>query len=56
LVSRTDFLVFEAEGLFVEPLLEGVEQEGIDQVAWPGRGLDGPLYEYSGPTGSAASR
>jgi hypothetical protein len=56
LVSRTDFLVFEAEGLFVEPLLEGVEQEGVDQVAWPGRGLDGPLYEYSGPTGSAASR
>jgi creatinine amidohydrolase len=56
LVSRTDLLVFEAEGLFAEPLLQGVEQEGVDQVSWPGRGLDGPLYEYSGPTGSAASR
>ena len=55
LVSRTDLLVFEAEGLFVEPLLEGVEREGVDQVAWPGRGLDGPLYDYSGPVGSPAS-
>lgn len=51
LVSRTDLLVFEAEGLFVEPLLDGVQREGIDQVRWPGRGLDGPLYEYGGPTG-----
>ena len=54
LVSRTDFLVFEAEGLFVEPLLQGVEREGVDQVDWPGRGLDGPLYEYSGPVSSPA--
>ena len=50
LVSRTDLLVFEAEGLFAEPLLQGVEHEGIDQVSWPGRGWDGPLYDYSGPS------
>jgi creatinine amidohydrolase len=48
-VSPIDLLVFEAEGVFAEPLLRGVEGEGIDQVAWPGRGLDGPLYDYSGP-------
>ena len=50
LVSPIDLLVFEAEGVFAEPLLRGVEGEGIDQVGWPGRGLDGPLYDYSGPT------
>jgi len=37
-------------------LLVGVEQEGVNQVAWPGRGLDGPLYEYLGPDGSPALR
>lgn len=51
LVSRADLLVFEAEGLFVEPLLQELRQERIDQVDWPGRGLDGPLYEYAGPNG-----
>ena len=51
LVSRPDLLIFEAEGLFVESLLEEVRREGIDQVEWPGRGLDGPLYDYGGPIG-----
>jgi hypothetical protein len=35
----------------VEPLLQELRQERIDQVDWPGRGLDGPLYEYAGPNG-----
>lgn len=54
LVSRADLLVFEAEGLFAEPLLQGVEHEGVDQVCWPGRGWDGPLYEYTGPSGPSS--
>jgi hypothetical protein len=50
LVSPTDLLAFEAEGLFVDALLDGIEREAVDQVAWPGRGLDGPLCDYPGPT------
>ena len=49
LVSPTDLLAFEAEGLFVDALLDGIEREAVDQVAWPGRGLDGPLCDYPAP-------
>lgn len=49
LVSPTDLLVFEAEGLFVEALLDGIVHGALDQTAWPGRGLDAPLYDYLGP-------
>lgn len=53
LASPTDLLVFEAEGLFVDALLDGVEHGSVDQVAWPGRGMDGPLYDYLGSGPSA---
>jgi len=52
LVSPTDLLVFEAEGLFVEALLDGIVHGALDQTAWPGRGLDAPLYDYLGPVRS----
>jgi hypothetical protein len=37
---------FEAEALFNPVLLRLVQQTGVNQVDWPGKGLDTPLYEY----------
>jgi creatinine amidohydrolase len=38
------FAVFEHEALVNELLLRGIAARGIDQVDWPGRGKDAPLY------------
>lgn len=44
-----DLLPIEAEGLLNPVLLRLAEGLGIDQIRWPGKGLDGPLYHYTGP-------
>lgn len=49
LVSTPDWMPIEAEGLFNAALFPGLAGLGIDQFRWPGKGLDGPLYHYSGP-------
>jgi creatinine amidohydrolase len=36
--------VFEHEALVNELLLRAIAARGIDQVDWPGRGMDAPLY------------
>jgi hypothetical protein len=43
----------DAAPMAVEFLFNGVVAQlarelGIDQVNWPGKGLDGPLYQFSG--------
>ncbi len=43
--SRT-LVPLEAEALFNPVILRLVQQLGIDQLNWPGKGLDGPLYAY----------
>jgi creatinine amidohydrolase len=46
--------IFEHEGLLNEALLRYVRERGVDQVNWPGRGADGPLYELELPEGGSA--
>ncbi len=36
------------ELLFNPALADGVRRLGLDQVNWPGKGLDGPLYGFEG--------
>jgi creatinine amidohydrolase len=36
------------ELLFNPALVDGVRRLGLDQVNWPGKGLDGPLYGFEG--------
>lgn len=48
LVSPDDLLVFETEGLFWPSMFEAVVKLGVDQMRWPGKGQDGPLYTYTG--------
>ena len=36
--------IFEHEALLNHLMVAGIKARGIDQVRWPGRGLDGPLY------------
>ncbi len=36
------------ELLFNPALVDGVQRLGLDQVNWPGKGLDGPLYGFEG--------
>jgi hypothetical protein len=50
LMATDDLLPIEAEGLLNAVLLRLAEGLGIDQVRWPGKGQDGPLYHYTGPT------
>ena len=54
LVSPVDLLVFEAEGLFIDALLDSIGRGVVDQVTWPGLGLDGPIQDYQGPTRSGS--
>jgi hypothetical protein len=42
--------VLEAEGLLAPTILSLACRLRVNQVEWPGKGLDGPLYLYSGPT------
>jgi hypothetical protein len=51
LMATEDLLPIEAEGLLNAVLLRLAEGLGIDQVRWPGKGQDGPLYHYTGPVG-----
>lgn len=51
LVSPSEWLPIEAEGLFNAALFPGLARLGVDQLGWPGKGLDGPLYHYAGPGG-----
>lgn len=48
LMAADDLLPVEAEGLLNPVLLRLAEGLGIDQVRWPGKGQDGPLYHYTG--------
>jgi creatinine amidohydrolase len=48
LMSPDDLLVFETEGLFWPSIYEAIVKLGADQVRWPGKGQDGPLYTYTG--------
>ncbi len=41
--------VFEHEALLNALVLAYLEARGVDQVDWPGRGRDAPLYGYSRP-------
>jgi creatinine amidohydrolase len=43
--SRT-LVPLEAEALFNPVILRLAQQLGVDQLNWPGKGLDGPLYAY----------
>jgi creatinine amidohydrolase len=49
LAAPEDLLPIEAEGLMNPVVLRLAEGLGIDQVRWPGKGQDGPLYHYTGP-------
>lgn len=43
--------IFEHEALMNEALLRYLRERGVDQVDWPGRGADAPLYDLTvGPT------
>jgi hypothetical protein len=44
--SDEDLLVLEAESLLSQPVAAAIRAHGIDQVRWPGKGLDGPLYNF----------
>jgi creatinine amidohydrolase/Fe(II)-dependent formamide hydrolase-like protein/fructoselysine-6-P-deglycase FrlB-like protein len=55
--------ILEHEAMLNHLMLRVIEARGIDQVRWPGRGLDGPLYDVGGdahetsvPAVPAASR
>lgn len=48
LQSPDDLLVFETEGLFWPSIYDAIVRLGVDQVRWPGKGQDGPLYTYTG--------
>ncbi len=37
--------VFEHEALMNELMVRVIEADGLDQVSWPGRGADAPLYD-----------
>jgi creatinine amidohydrolase len=49
--------IFEHEALMNTALLGFVRERRVDQVDWPGRGADAPLYDQilRGPSASAAS-
>lgn len=40
------YRIFDYESMFNSLLLAAIERLGIDQVNWPGKGSDGPLYSY----------
>jgi creatinine amidohydrolase/Fe(II)-dependent formamide hydrolase-like protein len=40
--------VFEHDAMMSALVLRYVGERGIDQLAWPGKGRDGPLYEVGG--------
>lgn len=43
--------IFEHEAMLNDVLLRYVRERGVDQVEWPGRGRDAPLYEWR-PSGA----
>ncbi|EAU64608.1 creatininase subfamily, putative [Stigmatella aurantiaca DW4/3-1] len=42
--------IFEHEALLNHLMLRVIEARRIDQVRWPGRGLDGPIYDVGAET------
>lgn len=40
------YRIFEYEALFNELTLSAIERSRIDQINWPGKNLDGPVYGY----------
>ncbi|WP_395821326.1 creatininase family protein [Archangium minus] len=45
--------IFEHEAMMNHLMLRVIEARRINQVRWPGRGLDGPLYDVGSETPSA---
>lgn len=41
--------VFEYEAILNHLILNGIEKWSIDQISWPGKGLDGNLYDIREP-------
>ena len=50
--------IFEHEAMLNDVLLRYVRERGVDQMEWPGRGADAPLYEWTPgaePVGASVS-